>query len=145
MQEFDLSSASSTAALFIVAICAYKHDREECYSMIDILKGPQKLSVIDKNFIRDRMMVKSDYIGEAYFNGATPENNYTPSLPYTVSLIDGPYSYVEDGFATLYIKTKGADSARPVKLRKKGDDWYLWEFAAVLADIRKPHAEDPWK
>lgn len=38
----------------------------------------------------------------------------------------------------------GADSPRPVKLRKKADgQWCLWE-QYLLTDIRQPKADDPW-
>ena len=44
----------------------------------------------------------------------------------------------------LYLKTAGADSPRGIKLRQKGDNWYLWEYSSVLVGIRTPANEDPW-
>ena len=54
------------------------------------------------------------------------------------------HAYDEQGYARLYIACGGADSPRPVKLRKKGDgQWCLWE-QYLLTDIRQPKANDPW-
>ncbi len=144
MPEFGFATPFQVAALLIVAIHAYPENKDECYNMIDALKGPQKLSAMDKQFIRDRMMGKSEYIGKAYFSGATPENNYTPTVPYTVVVEESIHTYAEEGYAKVFIPTTGADTPRPVILRKKGEQWFLWEFPGLLSDIRKPKADDPW-
>ena len=84
------------------------------------------------------------YIIFSYFAGATPENNYTPREPYTVTVTSDAHSYDEQGYARLYIASGGADSPRPIKLRKKADgQWCLWE-QYLLTDIRQPKANDPW-
>ena len=85
MEEFHLDTPFQTAALFIVALCAYHADSGSACEMIDILIGPEKLKRHDKKFIGDRMADKSGYIGKAYLQGADPENDYTPELPYTVA------------------------------------------------------------
>ncbi len=145
MPEFDLTSPFHVAALFITAICAYHENRDECYNMIDELKGPQKLGFMEKQFIRQRMMGKSEYIGKAYLAGAAPQNDYTPELPYTVIMEETPDTFAEVGYATVYVHTDGADSPRPVKLRKKGKDWFLWEHTGLFIDIYKPFSSDPWR
>ncbi len=145
MAEFGFDSPFRVAALLIAVLTAWPEDKDECYTMIDTLKGPQKLSAYDRSFIRDRMMNKGDYIGKAYFQGATPDNNYTPKEPYTIEVEENPYSYDNAGYAKLYVRTKGADGPRPITLRSKGGkEWFLWEFPGILSDIRKPKAEDPW-
>ena len=50
----------------------------------------------------------------------------------------------EEGYMRLFLKTAGADAARPIKLRQKGDNWYLWEYSSILTGIRVPAEEDPW-
>lgn len=145
MPELDFTSPFHVAALFISAICVYPENKDECFNIVDVLKGPQKLSVIEKQFIHRRMMGKSRYIGKSYFAGALPENDYTPALPHTVIIEERPDSYAEAGYATIYIRTGGADMPRPLTLRKKGENWFLWEHADILADIRKPVSSDPWQ
>jgi hypothetical protein len=114
--------------------------------MLNHLKGPQPLSAYDISFIADRMAQngKIDFIAESYFNGATPQNNYTPTEPYTVVVSENPYSYQEQGYAKLYLQSGGADSPRPVNMRQAKDGkWYLWE-QFLLSDIRPPESSNPW-
>lgn len=143
--EMDFTSPFHVAGLFIAAICVYSENKDECFRMVDALKGPQKLSAMEKQFIHNRMMGKADYIGKAYFAGAVPENDYTPALPHTVIVAEKPDTYSEAGYATVYIRTGGADFPRTLRLRKKGEHWFLWEYAEILADIRKPVSSDPWR
>ncbi|MDO5672389.1 MAG: hypothetical protein Q4G30_05975 [Actinomycetaceae bacterium] len=146
MPEFGFGSPFQVAALTVVALTAFETDREQCYQMIDALKGPAQLSPMDKAFIRDRMMGKAEYIAKAYFVGSTPDNGYTPTQPLTVTVNESPYSYTNEGYATLYIPTTGADSPRGIQLRSKAStgEWFLWDFPGLLADIRKPTASNPW-
>jgi len=143
LPQADMTTPFKTAALTVVALCLYPTDRQLCFDMMAYLKGPAGLSGIDKQFINDRFMDK-DYIPRSYFEGATPDNNYTPTKPLKVTVSDNPYSYQNEGYATLYIQSGGADSPRQVQLRKAKDGkWYLWE-QYLLSDIRKPESEDPW-
>ncbi len=145
MPDMDFASPFHVVASFIVAICVYFESKDECFHMVDILKGPQKLNVMEKQFIHERMMGKAQYIGKSYFAGAIPGNDYTPVLPHTIIVEETPKTYAEAGYATLYIRTGGADLPRPLRLRKKRDHWFLWEYADILADIRKPVSSDPWR
>ena len=83
----------------------------------------------------------------SFFAGSSPENNYTPSMPYRVVVSENPYSrsQLAEGYLTLYVNCSGADSPRPLKLRKKPStgQWFLWE-QQLLAGIRIPAAADPW-
>lgn len=149
LQEFQalpqaqLTSPFETAALTVLALCFYPENADLSLKMLDSLKGPQPLSGYDKQFIRERFMDK-DYVPRSYFNGAVPQNDYLPAEPYTIKVSANPYSYQEQGYATLYLQSGGADSPRPVKLRQAKDGkWYLWE-QHLLADIRQPESANPW-
>jgi hypothetical protein len=144
LPEYGFKSPFQVAALFVAAVCAYPKSPDACYAMVDALRGPQPMNQREKDFIRDRMRSKADYIGHAYFSGATPANNYQPNTPYTVVVEENAHSYDAEGYVTVYLKTAGADSPRPVQLRKKGEEWFLWEHSGPLADIRTPAAKDPW-
>ena len=85
-----------------------------------------------------------DYVPRSYFNGATPQNDYLPSQPYAVKVSENPYSYQNQGYAKLFVKSGGADSPREITLRMTKDGkWYLWE-QFILAGIREPESSDPW-
>ena len=143
LPQASLQSPCDTAALFVVAMCVYPVNAAEAIKMVNYLKGPQPLSGYDVQFLADRMRGK-DYLPRSFFNGATPQNNYMPSPPYTIVVSENPYSYQEQGYAKLFLKSGGADSPRPIQTRQAKDGrWYLWE-QFLLSDIRQPEASNPW-
>ena len=143
LPEAKMDNPFSSAALTVLAFCFYPENKDLSLKMLDFLRGPRSLSVMDKQFIADRFRDK-DYVPRSYFEGATPNNNYLPSEPYSITVSENPYSYQNEGYATLYLTSGGADSPRSVQLRlAKDGKWYLWE-QYLLADIRKPESENPW-
>lgn len=143
LPQAALSNPFDTAALTVLAFCFYPQDKETSLAMVDYLKGPKPLSGYDKSFIADRFR-DSDYVPRSYFNGATPQNDYLPSQPYTVTVFENPYSYQNAGYAKLFIRSGGADSPREVLLRLvKDGKWYLWE-QFILVGIRAPESSNPW-
>lgn len=143
LSQASLSTPFETAAMTILAFCYYPMNRELSLQMLDYLRGPRPLSGYDKQFIRDRFMDK-DYVPRSYFEGATPENDYQPNEPYTITVSENPNSYTNQGMARLFIRSGGADSPRQIDLRKAKDGkWYLWE-QYILSDIRKPESSNPW-
>ncbi len=142
LPEADLTTPFKTAALTLLSLNALCSNFDRGIQMLNALKGPQPLSPYETSFLRDRARGR-EHVPLSYFAGTSPENNYTPSQPYTVTVSDNPYSYQEDGYATLFIQSSGADSPRQVKLRRKGDQWFLWE-QMLMVDIRTPKADDPW-
>lgn len=144
LSEAQLTDPFYTAALTVLVFCFYTGNKEESLKMLDFLRGPRPLSAMDKQFIADRFRDK-DYVPRSYFEGASPSNNYLPSEPCTVVVSDNSYSYAEESYATLYVRSGGADSPRSIKLRlAKDGKWYLWE-QFILADIRQPDSTDPWE
>ena len=144
LEQADLNTPFDTAALCVLAFCVYKSDKELCFEMLNFLRGPREMSEYEKQFIRDRFMDGKDYIPRSYFDGATPENAYQPSNPLTLTICDNPYSYQNQGYAKLFLKSGGADSPREIVLRQAKDSkWYLWD-QFLLAGIREPESENPW-
>lgn len=144
LPEASLDNPFKTAALALLVLCSYKMNKETCYEMLNVLRGPEPLSVMDKQFLHDRLNGK-EYKPYSFFKGASVDNGYTPVKPFTITVRQNPYSFTEDNYATLWIKSAGADSEREVKLRKKPStgQWFVRDFVC-LADIRIPKAEDPW-
>ncbi len=142
LSEAALTDPFKTAALTVCAFCAYVEATGPGIEMLNFLKGPQELSLYDKQFIKDRLDGKK-YIPYSYFKGAIPENEYSPSKPFIIEVVSNAYSYNDEGYARLYVQSGGADSLRPITLRRKGDQWFLWD-QMILADIRKPRSADPW-
>lgn len=144
LPEASLDSAFKTAALTIVALCHYEQNPDEAMAMLNFLRGPTEVSTYEKQFIRERLEGKM-YKPRSFFAGATPQNGYSPSAPYTISVNENPYSFDEENWATLYVTSGGADNPRPIKLRKKPStgQWFLNDIQC-LSDIRTPVADDPW-
>lgn len=141
--QASLQNPFDAAAMTVLALCFYPQDRELCYQMLEFLKGPGTLSPYERQFIRDRFM-DSDYVPRSYFKGATPQNDYLPSQPYTITVSENPYSYQNQGYAKLFIRSGGADNPREVLLRlAKDGKWYLWE-QFLLVGIRAPESTNPW-
>ena len=144
LPEAKLDNPFATAALTVVALCVYAADKNIGIEILNFLKGPRPLSNFDISFIDDRLRDGKTYVPFSYFKGATPENEYTPSQPFTVAVESNPYSDANEGYKKLIIKSSGADTPREVQLRMKGDgQWLLWE-QFLLPDIRKPKSADPW-
>jgi len=143
LPEAALENPFQTAALTILALCHYAENPQATIEMLNFLKGPVPLSPYEQQFLRDRLSGKA-YVPVSFFAGTTPQNNYTPTQPLTVTVMDNLYSYAEEGYAKLLIQSSGADQARPIQLRRKGQgQWFLWE-QFLLSDVRQPVAEDPW-
>ena len=144
LPEAALDTPYKTAALTICALCAYAAAPEIGREMLNFLKGPAPLSPYEISFLNDRFR-DGKHIPFSYFAGAVPENSYTPTAPYTVTVFSNPYSFQNEGWATLHLNSGGADSPRQIKLRLKPSEgkWYLSE-QMVMVGIRTPQKNDPW-
>lgn len=144
LPEASLDSAFKTTALTLAALCNYEHNPEATIEMLNFLKGPGEVSGFEKQFIKEHLGSEG-YKARSYFEGATPQNSYKPNTPYKITVIENPYSFDNENWATLYVQSGGADNPRPIKLRKKPStgQWFLVEIQC-LADIRVPVEEDPW-
>lgn len=144
LSEYSLDTPFKTAALAMLVLLRWETDVEGCHQMIDALRGPDPLSNFGKQFIKERLNGKT-YKVKSFFAGATVENGYTPTMPLTITISDNPYSYPDPNWATLYLKSAGADTVRPIKFRKKPStgQWFLNDYQN-LSDIRVPAADDPW-
>lgn len=143
LPEAALTDPFQTAALTLCALCAYGADPYIGQEMLNFLKGPRPLTAHEILFLNDRFR-DGAHVPFSYFRGATPENNYTPAEPFTVTITAGPYADVNAGYKKLHIQSGGADNPREIVLRQKGDgQWFLWE-QYLMVSIRTPKANDPW-
>lgn len=144
LPEASLDSAFKTAALTIAALCRYEKDSDAVFEMLDFLKGPEQVSTYEKGFIKERLYEK-EYIPFSYFDGATVANGYVPTEPFTISVYENPYSFDNENWATLWVKSAGADNMRSIKFRKKPStgQWFLNDIQC-LSEIRVPASKDAW-
>lgn len=143
LPEAELQDPFQAAALTVCALCVYGADRQAGTEMLNLLKGPRPLSNYEISFLNDRFR-EGAHIPFSYFAGATPENDYTPSKPFTVTVSAGPYADANPGYKKLHIQSGGADSPREIVLRQKGDgQWLLWD-QFLMVGVRQPKSQDPW-
>lgn len=144
LPEASLKEPEFGAALFVAAMMNYKDDPATAISMLEFLKGPAGVSEYEKQFIKDRLSDGKDYVVRSYFAGTSPENDYTPSVPYSVTP-EKDVSFEENGRARIFMKSSGADSPRMIKMRLKAStgEWFI-EEELILSDIRIPKNMDPW-
>ena len=142
----DLKDPYAVAALTVAALTRYESSPSDCFEMLNYLKGPEPLSTYERQFISERLGNGSKgYKVMSFFKGATPQNNYTPTRPYTITVKQNPYSFQNSGWCTLWMHSGGADNDREVKLRQKPStgQWFLNQIL-FLSDIRTPAAKDKW-
>lgn len=144
LPEAKLDTAFKTTALVMIALAHYETNPEETHAMLDYLKGPESFSTPEKTFLKERLNGK-EYKIRSYFKGSTPENNYTPAIPYVIDIIENPYSFDNENWATLWVKSSGADNERQIKLRRKPStgEWFLNDIQC-LSDVRPPASDNPW-
>ncbi len=105
--------------------------------------------------LRDRMAQNSKYkfIGNAYFEGAMPSNDYTPTEPLTITVrqsVYDPYtkeSATDPGLKQVLISLPGSDSDRYCLFyQDQRDDWRVFgdNWVGLLVDVKAPSSEVPW-
>lgn len=145
LPQASLKNPEDTVALTVAALCVYSKDKDASIEMLNYLRGPRPISPMENQFIRDRFMDGRDYIPFSYFKGATPENGYTPDVPYVIEVSDSASQMADTGYKKFDLKSGGADSMRNVTLRLKPStgEWFLWD-QMLLGQIRIPVSQDPW-
>ena len=116
-----------------IAHSAYEADRTAFFAEAEktLDRTARRVSRAARNTCRN-----GGQFARSYFAGAIPQNGYTPSRPYTVVVIDNPYTYLnthgEKENAHLSVLCGGSDMFRSITMRKAGDGrWYLWEHALL--------------
>jgi len=145
LPEAAMDTPFKTAALAVCALCAYAADQQIGAEMLNFLQGPRPINNAQISFLNDRFR-DGKYVPFSYFKGAVPENDYTPDTPFTITIESGAYSDANaaEGYKKLYIRSGGADNAREIVLRRRGDGkWFLWE-QFLMVGIRKAKSDDPW-
>lgn len=144
LKEAELKTPYQAAALAVVALCAYSKNPTISFEMLDFLNGPDEVSTYTKQFIKERLTDKS-YLPLSFFEGAKAENNYTPVVPYKITVFSNSYSFTEENWGTIYVTSGGADNPRSIKVRKKPStgQWFVNDIQ-ILAGIKAPMTTDPW-
>ena len=140
--EYGREDERRVCAYFHAALVRYPESADDCYDMLDVLRGPQPMSAAEKSFMKERFSDKL-YLPRTYFEGATPKNEYQPDEPWEIIIYDDPVK-PPDGYAYTMVASGGADNKRRIVMRIKDGQNYLWEYNGALLSVRLPASEDPW-
>ena len=80
LPEASLDTPFKTAALTVLALCAYTADRNIGTEMLNWLRGPRPMNGQDISFLNDRFRDGKTYLPFTYFTGSTPDNNSSRTL-----------------------------------------------------------------
>ncbi len=85
-----------------------------------------------------------DHLGNSYILGTSVNNNYRlPAAPYKMEFTRNKYSEQTNGDIKVFIKCSGADSARPVTLRKNNRGiWKVTTCNSLFVGVRKQAVDD---
>lgn len=138
------------AAIFLLALKIYSDDEalgKQCLVVAvdrsalsngDDYKG-YSISTGSMRFIKSQIM-QNKKIPSSYIQGATPENDYAVSLPYvyTFNRID-----VNGEYAKVFVKCYGADSDRPISLKKNNKGiWKATNWSSVIVGVKRKPIDD---
>eukprot|EP00890_Picochlorum_soloecismus_P002838 jgi/Picsp_1/3555/NSC_06393-R1_conserved domain protein len=92
----------------------------------------------------ERLARVTDYLARSYVTGATPDNQYSINDPSSISIAfrhQTEYTGSEaDGSKKVFIWSNGADTARPVSLKRNAKGfWKVNEFSSITVGIRPPN------
>lgn len=141
LEMMDLSKPEYTAALCIISLIIYTLNNDEFYKIIKYLKGPFHFT--DEDLINFKQKFQGKYyVPRSYLQGATPDNNYTPTKPYTINLSISDYYKSDENdeyMAKVYIDS--ACGLKPGVLFLKKTSSNMWHIvdADLLYYIQEPN------
>ena len=151
-------------ALFICCLNRIADNSADAWEMINYLRthtatvgqnGISLVSNLDMQNIVQSNLVGKDTNGfpvvnglRSFFAGSSPENLYTPTTPYKVTVVEAAADPIitENGttYAKLHVISSGADSAQgPLTLRKTNNHgWLIWDGEKAFTMSKKAQKED---
>ncbi|MBQ9436737.1 MAG: hypothetical protein IJU50_00215, partial [Lachnospiraceae bacterium] len=127
----------------------YSSYNHPIFEMFDYLNGESDISNATKSGIFYSMKEALKTGKLAYFEGANPDNEYTPDKPYTFKLLHGPYYIPASDTSIAYgstperhmilISFAGDDSQRYIDVYQAADEkWYSYrdQFTHLVAGMR---------
>jgi hypothetical protein len=140
------------AAMMVVALLVYAEDEQLGQGCLAVAVEQGRLHEGRPGYggwglgARDLQLIgmqvgAQGHIPRSYVRGASPENGYElPDPPYEVEFGPNPHSGdPASGDYKVFVKSSGASSARPVRVRR--DERGLWkarEWSSLLVGVKAP-------
>lgn len=155
------NSPHFVTALFICCLNRLPDNSSDAWNMINYLRthtatvGENNIMKMYKGDMQNivQFLLDPDDNGfpssnglRSYFAGSSPDNQYTPTTPYRVTIVEKSDVYTtEDGIlcAKLYVESSGADDLMgALKLRKiDGHGWLVYSGESVFTKKMKPQSK----
>jgi hypothetical protein len=75
------------------------------------------------------------WVFRSYAPGATPDNGYAATLGYVPAIAS---KIEESDGLKLMVRSGGADSPRPVRMKQVDGRWYVQEWSSLYLEVRPP-------
>lgn len=131
LPQSSMRTPFMTAALTILALCRYSEDTDSGTEMLNFLRGPRTLSEYEISFMNERFDEKKR-LPFSYLKGSAPENDFSPSFPYSITVYETQNSYANEGYAQVFVNSSYDSSTHQITLRWRNEQWLLWEQYVLI-------------
>ena len=114
LPEASMDTPFKTAALAVCALCVYPADKNIGIEMLNYLLGPRPLNNFQISFLVERFR-DGHHVPFSYFKGASPENDYTPDTPFTITIEPVRIPMQIQARAIRSFMSRAAAQIRPVR------------------------------
>lgn len=158
-RDANASTSQGAVIVLLAALSIYSKNAEEgkkaliisldANSLIsDTSPNGYKGFNINRNTIDlvKRQLEQHPYLIGSYLPGSSFQNGYKPSNPpYNFTLTSNRFSGTEEsGQKKLFLPSSGADTPRPVTVKRNAKGvWKASEFSSLLVGIKKPATSNP--
>jgi hypothetical protein len=90
--------------------------------------------------LKERLLYGREYVARSYVQGTSPENGYTiPAGPLKFKIREQANSVIDPNNIKLFVFCTGADSPRPMALKKNDKGlWKAYEWSSLQVGPRAP-------
>ncbi len=118
----------------LTATCTYP------LTMESTVEGSYNGEIVTETTILKGNLTNYPRLPFIYYQGASPQNGYTPNgPPYVVKMYTNSSSYSQTSQGTnikLFVETLGADSNRPCRVVKVGNIYKVAEFSSLYLSYK---------
>lgn len=153
LRNAQATTPEGGAAMFLLAMLAWEKDKDlgEPFFTIALDKGQLKKGKggykgyapgNSAMFLIKRIDGKKVF-PKAYVKGTTTKAGYAAKAPFTFKFMRNKHSKQTNGDIKVYVYCSGADTPRPVRLRKNNRGlWKVVEFSSLVVGMKKPPSKD---
>lgn len=145
------------AAVFVMALLKYSEDQKLGQHFLTVAIDAQWLTNKADGYkgkaplprylqaLKERIAGRP-YVARSYLQGTSPENNYSAQFPATLKILEQSRDQASNarnrngsGSVKLFVYSSGADSPRPIELRRNDKGlWKAYNWSSLESGVRPP-------